>query len=66
MIAKVSDGDPAVIITTPYVNAGVNEKGKGLVSSRGYGGYSKKTSEGWEVAELYALRDHRPVRRAAT
>jgi hypothetical protein len=56
MLVKVSDDGQT--LSTPYVIAGVNDKGEGHVATGGYRAFFKKTSEGWEVAELYAIDDH--------
>jgi hypothetical protein len=61
MMVKVGDDNQTAILSTPYVIAGVDDQGTGRVSSGGYRGYFKKTSEGWEVAELYAVDDSAAV-----
>ena len=58
ILVKVSDDGQTAVMTAPYVIASVNEKGEGRVSTGGYRAFFKKTSEGWLVAELYAIDDH--------
>jgi hypothetical protein len=58
ILVKVADDGQTAMMSAPYVIAGVNDKGVGHVSTGGYRAFFKKTSEGWEVAELYAIDDH--------
>jgi ketosteroid isomerase-like protein len=57
-LVKVNEDGKTAILSTPYVIASVNDKGEGRVATGGYRAFFKKTSEGWEVAELYAIDDH--------
>ena len=58
VLVKVSEDGQTAVLSTPYVIAGVNDKGEGRVSTGGYRAFYKKTSEGWEIAELYAISDN--------
>jgi hypothetical protein len=58
ILVKVSDDGRTAVMSAPYVIAGVNDKGEGRVSTGGYRAFWKKTSEGWEIVELYAIDDH--------
>lgn len=58
ILVKVSDDGQTAVMSAPYVIAAVNDKGQGRVATGGYRAFFKKTSEGWEVAELYAIDDH--------
>jgi hypothetical protein len=58
MLVKVSDDGQTAVLSTPYVIASTNDKGEGRVSTGGYRAFYKKTSEGWEIAELYAISDN--------
>jgi hypothetical protein len=58
ILVKVSDDGQTAVMSAPYVTAGVNDNGEGHVGSGGYRAFYKKTSEGWEIAELYAIDDH--------
>lgn len=58
ILVKVGDDGKTAVMSAPYVIAGVNEKGEGHVATGGYRAFFRKTSEGWEVAELYAIDDH--------
>lgn len=58
ILVKVSDDGQTAVMSAPYVIAGVNDKGEGHVSTGGYRAFFKKTAEGWEIVELYAIDDH--------
>jgi hypothetical protein len=58
ILVHVSDDGQTAMMSAPYVIAGINAKGEGHVATGGYRAFFKKTSEGWEVAELYAIDDH--------
>lgn len=58
ILVKVSDDGQTAVMSAPYVIAGVNDKGEGHVATGGYRAFFKKTAEGWEIAELYAIDDH--------
>lgn len=58
ILVKVSDDGQTAVMSAPYVIAGVNDKGEGHIATGGYRAFFKKTSEGWEIAELYAIDDH--------
>jgi hypothetical protein len=60
ILVKVSDDGQTALMSAPAVLVGVNDKGQGRVGSGGYRAFFKKTNEGWEIAELYAIND-RPV-----
>lgn len=60
ILVKVSDDGQTALMSAPAVLVGVDGKGQGHVGSGGYRAFFKKTSEGWEIAELYAIND-RPV-----
>jgi hypothetical protein len=60
ILVKVSDDGQTALMSAPAVLVGVDDKGHGHVGSGGYRAFLKKTSEGWEIAELYAIND-RPV-----
>jgi hypothetical protein len=58
ILVRVSDDGQTAVMSAPYVIAGVNDKGEGHVATGGYRAFYKKTSEGWEIVELYAIDDH--------
>lgn len=58
MMVKVADDGQTAILSAPYVIAAVDARGHGRIATGGYRPFFKKTSEGWEVAELYAVDDH--------
>jgi hypothetical protein len=58
ILVKVSDDGQTAVMSAPYVIAGVDAKGQGHVGTGGYRAFYKKTSEGWEIVELYAIDDH--------
>jgi hypothetical protein len=58
ILVKVSDDGQTALMSSPAVLVGVNDKGEGQIGSGGYRAFYKKTSEGWEIAELYAINDH--------
>lgn len=60
ILVKVSDDGQTALMSAPAVLVGVDAKGQGHVGSGGYRAFFKKTPEGWEIAELYAIND-RPV-----
>jgi SnoaL-like domain len=61
IMVKVSEDGRTAVMTAPYVIAGQNDKGEGRVSTGGYRAFFKKTPEGWEIVELYAINDHPAV-----
>jgi hypothetical protein len=61
IMVKVSDDGQTAVMTAPFVVAGQNEKGEGHVSTGGYRAFYKKTAEGWEIVELYAINDYPAV-----
>jgi hypothetical protein len=61
IMVKVSDDGQTAVLNTPSIIAGVNEKGEGHFTTGGYRAWFKKTSEGWEIAELYTILDHPSV-----
>jgi hypothetical protein len=60
ILVKVSDDGQTALMSAPAVLVGIDDKGQGHVGSGGYRAFYKKTNEGWEIAELYAIND-RPV-----
>jgi hypothetical protein len=58
ILVHVSDDGQTAVMSAPYVWAAVDDKGKGTVGTGGYRAFFKKTAEGWEIAELYAIADH--------
>jgi hypothetical protein len=58
ILVKVSDDGQTAVMSAPYVIAAVNDKGEGRVGTGGYRAFFKKTAEGWEIVELYAIDDH--------
>jgi hypothetical protein len=58
ILVKVSDDGQTAVLTLPDLEVGVNDKGEGHFTTGGKRAFFKKTSEGWEVAELYAINDH--------
>lgn len=58
MLVKVSDDGQTAVLSTPYVIAATPDTGPGRVSTGGYRAFYKKTSEGWEITELYAISDN--------
>lgn len=60
ILVKVSDDGQTALMSAPAVLVSVDDKGEGHVGSGGYRAFYKKTAEGWEIAELYAIND-RPV-----
>src|ERR1700691_4648535 len=58
ILVKVSDDGQTAVMSAPYVIAAVNDKGEGRVATGGYRAFFKKTAEGWEIVELYAIDDH--------
>jgi hypothetical protein len=56
---KVSDDGRTAVMSAPYIIAGRNrEGGSQCCGTGGYRAFFKKTSEGWLVAELYAIQDN--------
>jgi hypothetical protein len=58
IMVKVSDDGQTAVMTSPDIIAGVNDKGEGHFTTGGKRVFFKKTSEGWEIAELYAIHDY--------
>jgi hypothetical protein len=61
VMIKVSDDGQTAVLTTPSILVGVNDDGSGHFTTGGYRAWFKKTSEGWEMAELYTIFDHPSV-----
>jgi ketosteroid isomerase-like protein len=55
---KVSEDGQTAVMSSPDIIAGVNDKGEGHFTTGGKRVFFKKTSEGWEIAELYAIHDN--------
>jgi ketosteroid isomerase-like protein len=55
---KVSDDGQTAVMTNPNIIVGVNDKGEGHFTTGSKRVFFKKTSEGWEIAELYAIHDN--------
>jgi len=63
ILVKVSDDGKTAMMSAPYIIAGRNNQ-TGASQCCGTGGYRaffKKTPEGWEIAELYAIQDNPSV-----
>lgn len=58
ILVKVADDGRTAVMSAPYVIAATNDDGTGRVATGGYRAFFKKTSEGWLIAELYAIDDH--------
>lgn len=58
MMVKVSDDGQTAVISTPHIDVGQNAQGAYHFTTGGHRAFMKKTSEGWEIAELYAIDDH--------
>ena len=58
MMVKVSDDGQTAVISAPHIDAGQNAKGEAHFTTGGHLAFFKKTPEGWEIAELYAIDDH--------
>lgn len=54
---KVSDDGQTALMTSPDIIAGVNDQGEDHLTTGEKRVFFKKTSEGWEIAELYAIHD---------
>jgi SnoaL-like domain len=61
IMVKVSDDGQTAVLSAPFIVAGQNAKGEGHLATGGYRAFFKKTSEGWEIVELYAINDHPAV-----
>jgi ketosteroid isomerase-like protein len=61
IMVKVADDGQTAVMTAPFVVAGQNDKGEGHLATGGYRAFFKKTAEGWEIVELYAINDHPAV-----
>jgi hypothetical protein len=57
-LVKVSDDGQTAVMTTPSIQPGTDAKGVGHLNTNGYRAFFKKTSEGWEMAELYDVLDY--------
>lgn len=64
ILVKVSDDGQTAVLTVPSILGGVNDKGETHFTTGGYRAFFKKTSEGWEIAELYTIFDHPSVTQA--
>jgi hypothetical protein len=58
ILVKVSPDGKTAILSAPDLIVGVNDKGEGHFTTGGKRAFFKKTQEGWEIAELYAINDH--------
>jgi hypothetical protein len=58
MMVKVSDDGMTAVLSAPHIDVGQNDKGVARFTTGGHRAFFKKTSEGWEIAELYAIDDH--------
>jgi hypothetical protein len=61
ILVHVSDDGQTAMMSAPYVIAGVNPKGESHIGTGGYRAFYKKTAEGWEIVELYAINDYPAV-----
>jgi hypothetical protein len=55
---KVGDDGQTAVMTSPDIIAGVNDKGDGNFTTGVKRVFFKMTSEGWRIAELYAIHDY--------
>lgn len=58
ILVKVSHDGQTAVLSAPDLIVGVNSKGEGHFTTGGKRAFFKKTAEGWEIAELYAINDH--------
>ena len=61
IMVKVGEDGRTAVLSAPFIVAGQNDKGEGHLATGGYRAFFKRTSEGWEIVELYAINDHPAV-----
>jgi hypothetical protein len=61
ILVKVGADGQTAILSAPDIIVGVNDKGEGHFTTGGKRAFFRKTAEGWEIAELYAINDHPAV-----